>query len=148
MKKNNGVTLTVLIVTIIITLILAGVTVTTTTTVLRSSRRKTVMSNMYLIQSKALSIYEAYQFNPNDNALAGDETTTIDSMYGVTVDTDDKWYVWDTDTLEELGLDPEMLSAGGNYIVNYVTGEVILTTGCQDDDGNRIYSLTDVIANN
>ena len=62
-KKNEGVTLISLVITIVVMFILIGVTIESGTELLRTSKFKTIQTNMMLIQSRAEVIYEKYTFD-------------------------------------------------------------------------------------
>ena len=47
--------------------------------------------------------------------------------------------------LTNVGFDPEMLSDGSKYIVNYATGEILYTKGFREIDGTIKYTLTDMV---
>lgn len=141
LKNNKGVTLTVLVVTIIVIIILAGVTISSSDSLIKNTKVKNMVTNMYLIQAKAEALYEEYQFNGTETGYIGEQVTDLNT-YNV-VD-NGKWYKWDKNTIKDLGFDENMLSSGGDFIVNYATGEVIYTKGLKDDDGNVKYTLTDL----
>lgn len=153
-KNNRGVTLSILVVTIIILIILASVTITTSNLLIRVTESKAVVSNMYLVKGKAESLYEEYEFlgdtlPDEDNFLGKKVSVASLVIYGVVsngnTEEDNTWYKWTKNTLENNGLDPEMLSEDAEYIVNYETGEVIYTIGVKDNSGNINYKLTDII---
>lgn len=142
LKNNKGVTLTVLVVTIIVIIILAGVTISSSDSLIKNTKVKNMVTNMYLIQAKAEALYEEYQFNNTDtDNYVGSPTADVTS-YGESAGAEDKWYIWDQTTITQLGFDENMLSSGGDFIVNYATGEVIYTKGLKDDDGNVKYTLS------
>jgi len=70
-KKSEGVTLVSLVLTIVVMFILIGVTIESGTELLRSSKLKTVITNMMLIQSRAEVIYEKYTFDDTLSFDAG-----------------------------------------------------------------------------
>ncbi len=145
LKNNKGVTLTILVITIIVIIILAGTVITASNLIITSTKAKTVVTNMYLVQSKAEALNEEYEFNNIDTSnYIGKPISDLNS-YGIAVNAGDKWFVWDETTLVNLGFDNNMLSNGGEFIVNYKTGEVIYTKGVKDNDGVVKYTLTDLI---
>lgn len=144
LKNNKGVTLTVLVVTIIVIIILAGVTISSSDSLIKNTKVKNMVTNMYLIQAKAEALYEEYQFNNTDTTNYVGTATTDVTSYGESAGPEDKWYIWTQNTIKDLGFDENMLSSGGDFIVNYATGEVIYTKGLKDDDGNVKYTLTDL----
>lgn len=153
-KNNRGVTMSILVVTIIVIMILAGVTITTSNFLIRNTKAKAVISNMYLVKAKAESLYEEYEFSgdtlPTEDEFLGKRVTVSSlRMYNVessgNIEEDNTWYIWTETTVQNNGLDTEMLSDGAEYIVNYATGEVIYTTGVKDNLGAVNYKLTDMV---
>lgn len=143
LKNNKGITLSVLVVTIIVIFILAGTTITASDMLINSVKVKNTVTNMYLIQGKVESLNEEYEFNNVElSNYAGTPISDV-SEYGVTVNTGDKWFIWNSNTIVDLGFDDNMLSSGGEFIVNYATGEVIYTEGVKDN-GVIKYTLTEL----
>lgn len=144
LKNNKGVTLSILVITIIVTIILAGTVITASNLIITSTKAKTVVTNMYLIQGKAEALNEEYEFNNIDISNYAGKVVSDLNGYGVMANAGDKWFEWDEATLIDLGFDKNMLSNGGEFIVNYTTGEVIYTKGVKDNDGIVKYTLTDL----
>lgn len=159
-KNNKGVTLAILIITIIVVLILASITISSTDTVLTRTRLQNAAANMKLIQAKVESMNEEYEFNatPSEDYVGIKvEDDGYLNMYGVTILPDDKWYVWDREVLEQLGFEKDMLKEVSpeqqvtpkekereKYVVNYSTGEVIFTTGVEDENDERVYTINQI----
>lgn len=152
-KNQKGVTLSALVITIIVLAILVGVTVGATTNLMSDSKIKTYITNMLLVQAKAESLYEKYQFEGTDLGTGNEYMGTKESItnmekYNISPDstTDEFWYKWTQDTLSKNGLDPEMLeSSSESYFVNYESGEVVYSEGFVDTDGLRYFSLTEML---
>lgn len=116
LKNNKGVTLTILVITIIVIIILAGTVITASNLIITSTKAKTVVTNMYLVQSKAEALNEEYEFNNIDTSnYIGKPISDLNS-YGIAVNAGDKWFVWDETTLVNLGFDNNMLSNGGEFM--------------------------------
>lgn len=162
LKNNKGVTLILLIITVIVILILASLTIGSTDTLLTRTRLQTAATNMKLIQAKVESMNEEYEFNatPLEQYVGIKvEDDSYLNIYGVTLLPDDKWYVWDREILASLGFDSDMLKEvkpdqitspkekeREKYVVNYSTGEVIFTTGVEDENNARVYTIKQITA--
>lgn len=142
LKNNKGVTLTMLVITIIIVVILAGTAITASDLLIKQTKAKNVTTNMILVKAKAEALYEEYTFNNiSENSYVGTKVTDV-SNYGE--ENTGKWYKWGTSELTSLGFDENMLANGGEFIVNYETGEVIYTLGVTDDSGAVKYTLSEL----
>ena len=161
LKNNHGVTLSILVVTIIVIFIIGGITISATSSLLIDTKAKNALSNMYLIKGKMETIYEEHQFSGKDLKFAGTDNPNIStkvsnistlSQYGISSDglpasetTDNYWYTWNKNTLEELGFDTSMLpKENSEYIVYYVTEEIIYTTGVKIDSGEKLYTFNNI----
>lgn len=144
LKNNKGITLISLVVTIIVISILAVTVFATSNSLILDTKMKTVLANMYLVKGKVETIYEEYKFDDDNSVLVGTEYKDSLEEYHVNKKSSDLWYVWNKNTLTQVGLDNKMLSGRSNYIVNYTTGEIIYTSGCEDDNGNILYTLTEM----
>lgn len=152
-KNQRGVTLSALVITIIVLVILAGVTIGATTDLMSDSKVKTYITNMLLVQAKAESLYEKYQFEGTDLGAGNEYMGTKENIanmekYNISSDgtTDDYWYKWTQTTLSKNGLDPEMLETSSeNFFVNYESGEVVYSNGFVDKNGTRYFSLSEML---
>ena len=144
LKNSKGVTLVDLVITIVVILILGASTITTSDMLIRDTKKKTIITNMYLVKSEVEAIYDEYQFSGDSAVLEGQSIANL-LAYGITVHEGDLWYMWGETVLSNLGLDPDMLSSGGKYIVNYTTGEILYTKGFREIDGTVKYTLTDLL---
>lgn len=142
LKNNKGVTLIMLVITIIVIVILGATTITASDALLKEIKAKNVTTNMILIKAKAEALYEEYSFNGIDESdYVGMKVTDV-SKYGA--ENIGKWYRWAKSDLTDLGFDENMLKDGGDFIVNYETGEVIYTLGIKDTTGTKKYTLTEL----
>ena len=152
-KNQKGVTLSALVITIIVLVILAGVTIGATTDLMSDSKVKTYITNMLLVQAKAESLYEKYQFEGTDLGAGNEYMGTKEDIanmekYNISSDgtTDDYWYKWTQTTLSKNGLDPEMLETSSeSFFVNYERGEVVYSNGFVDKNGTRYFSLSEML---
>ena len=162
LKNNKEITLILLIVTVIVILILAAITIESVDTVLTRTRLQNAAANMKLIQAKVESMNEEYEFNETPlGEYVGEkvEDDTYLNTYGVIILANDKWYVWDREVIASLGFNPDMLKEvkpeqqvspkereKEKYVVNYSTGEVIFTTGVEDETDGRVYTIKQITA--
>ena len=149
LKNNKGVTITMLAITVVVILIITGVTISTSDLLIRDTKSKSNISNMYLIRAKTETIYDDYLFSEDSNVLIGSKVNVSTlADYSITQEettgnAKEFWYEIDYLDLPSLGMDENVLSNGGKFIVNYETGEVIYTNGIEDNDGTIKYKLSE-----
>lgn len=149
LRKNNGVTLVLLVIMVIIMLILLGVTINTSTDLIKDSRLKKYITTMQLVQAKAASIYENYTFSGEDeDVLAGLPATLGEIKLGIpTYNPDsesDLWYKWNSSTASEQKIETDLLDDGAYFLVNYTTGDVIYSKGFTSGNGSVVYLLEEM----
>lgn len=144
MVKNRGITLVSLIITIIILLILAGTTVYIVDKVTKTVKIENIKTNMLLIQAQIKTIKEKHKFDETNNPLKGTEVTIDTSKYGVA--SDKKYYLLGEDDLKEMKLDN--IEYDNGYYVCYDTEEVIYIRGLKNNNGDILYTLTQMKENN
>ncbi len=144
-KNQKGVTISALVITIIVLSLLLGITVRVATDLLSSSKVKTYITEMYMVQAKVKTIGEELEFagydftkESSDSANANilvetnllnkiglqipvDELSTIlpASVYevedNVSVENADKWFQWSRVTLTQNGFDANMLKTEESF---------------------------------
>ena len=165
-KSQSGITVTILAVTIIIMAILLGVTMNVSTDLLSDTRLKTHISEMLLVQAKVKSMGETLEFEgafSSSGALDTDKVAAIgftnkvgthislNSKYKNQVSDEAKssnrWYKWGANELTQNGFDKDMLTDDEVYFVDYMTGEVVSSTGYTSiaDKATHHYSLQNMI---
>ena len=136
-KKENGVTMVMLVVMIIVMLILAGIIVYEGTSTIKSAKNQSIYTNMLLIQAKARTIQDKVDFG--EATYIG---TKIDedkkTKYGITSEDS---YELSQEDIYTIGVE---VSGNNEYIVDYDNDEVYYTKGIKDADDNLHYSLTDI----
>lgn len=150
LKSDRGITVISLVIMIIVMLILLRVGITTTIDLVRDTNMKKSITTMLLVQQKASSIRESYDFDSDANALVGtptsleDESLIIDSSEGI--DPTEKWYKWGPDELSEFGIETNMVSEGDTFfLVNYDTLNVIYNRGVDMVNGVRVWTLSEMM---
>ena len=71
LKEKKGVTLGILVVAIILMFIIFGVTMSAGTDLLRNSDKNRLMTNLYLIRSRATTLLEDYLFDKTRRKFIG-----------------------------------------------------------------------------
>lgn len=138
LKKENGVTMVMLVIMIIVMLIIAGIVVKEGTSTINSARKQSIYTNMLLIQAKARTIKDKVEFGENTIFVG----TKIDNeqkiKYGIN---SEESYELSQEDLYEMGLE---VSGNNEYIVDYDNDEVYYTKGIKDSENKLHYSLTDI----
>lgn len=150
-KDNKGITLITLGVTIIIMLLLAGLTIYTGTNVIKNSREQQAIAELGMVNHAVYERYINYTKTKDAATLIGEKMTaseaqTIASQIGVTLITipnsynenEKAYYRLDPSNLEKIGIH----DSKDNYIVNYVTGEVINETKKKTQEGKALYTYS------
>lgn len=151
--KDKGITIIALVITVIIMLILAGVTIKIGMEAVDKAKIEDIKATMTTIQGKAKIIKEKNSFDSSEQILIGIAVEGADTnIYKISqglntllnsTENEEKiykeCYIWTQENLDSQGLNTikEDLSNDKFYIVDYNTGEVFYSLGC---DGN--YSLT------
>lgn len=146
LKKNNGITMISLVVTITVLLILSVIGVKIGTSSISSTIDSKLTSELQMVQHAVLEQYSKYELTKDASYLLGnkitnDELKTITNEMGITLvnipDTykNKDYYKLDKATLLDLGIK----DTNDEYIVNYISGEVINITKKQTGNGNKLY---------
>lgn len=138
LKKENGITMVMLIIMIIVMLIVAGIVVYEGTSTIKSAKKQSIYTNMLLIQAKARTIKDKVDFGEDAQFVGKIINEEQKSKYGI--ESDDSYELSQED-LYEMGVE---VSGDNEYIVDYDNDEVYYTKGIKDADGNLHYSLTDI----
>ena len=138
LKKENGITMVMLIIMIIVMLIVAGIVVYEGTSTIKSAKIQSIYTNMLLIQAKARTIKDKVDFGEDAQVVGKIINEEQKSKYGI--ESDDSYELSQED-LYEMGVE---VSGDNEYIVDYDNDEVYYTKGIKDADGNWHYSLTDI----
>lgn len=113
------------------------------------------VANMKTLDTSKLTITGASKFDltsekiiPMQDNLSSKEKDLLEKKINLkkdsNIDVDNLWYIWSSSTLKELKIDyDEIISEDQYFIINYATGEVMISTGVKSDNDNLvIYSLT------
>lgn len=169
MRSNKGITLAVLVITIVVLLIIASISIGTGNKVIKSSELENMITNMLLIEAKALECVEEVNFKLGPNNQKIDEITSIrENVYeygndnsaklkkiselnserpDITIPSEipqDETVYWVTEeTMQKWGINKIKLLEGEAYLIKFneteAKVEIYNTLGF-----NGKYSLTDI----
>lgn len=151
LRDKKGVTLVLLVIAIILMLIIFSVTMSAGTDLIRNSEKNRLMTNLYLVKSRAATLLEDYLFDKTDESLnkLGEQATSDQiSEVGFTEDSSCEYIycVWDTSKLAEEGIDTEDVASNEKFLIQYNitkdTVDVASTKGFVDENDNMIYVLS------
>ena len=169
MKKNRGITMVALVITIVVLLIIAGISIGAGNNAIKNSKLENLKTNMLLIEVKAKEQLENAKFRLGtsfDKATAEEKTNRVNTakseftgeeivdgnIFNNNIKEDNTnniyYYKLSTQDLIDMGLkNVKSDEKNGYYIVKYnlqdSTIEIYNTEGF-DDEGNVVYSLTDI----
>ena len=172
MKKNRGITMVALVITIVVLLIIAGISIGAGNNAIKNSKLENLKTNMLLIEVKAKEQLENAKFRLGtsfDKATEEEKTNRVNTakselseftedeivdgnIFNNNIKEDNKkniyYYKLSTQNLMDMGLkNVKSDEKNGYYIVKYdlknSTIEIYNTEGF-DDEGNVVYSLTDI----
>ncbi len=147
-KNQKGVTIVSLVITVIVLMIVAGIGVKVGTDQITKTKDNTVVSELSMVQHAILEQYTKYKTTKNANYLvgnmvSGEELNSITSTLGVTLVTipssysekERAYYKLDKASLLEIGIK----NTDDEYVVNYISGEVMNITKKATSEGNALY---------
>lgn len=147
-KNQKGVTIVSLVITVIVLMIVAGIGVKVGTDQITKTKDNTVVSELSMVQHAILEQYTKYKTTKNANYLVGnmvsrEELNSITSTLGVTLVTvpssylekERAYYKLDKASLLEIGIK----NTDDEYVVNYISGEVMNITKKATSEGNALY---------
>lgn len=171
MKKNRGITMVALVITIVVLLIIAGISIGAGNNAIKNSKLENLKTNMLLIEVKAKEQIENAKFRLGtslsfNKATEEEKTNRVNTakseftgkeiadgnIFNNNIKEDNKkniyYYKLSTQDLINMGLkNVKSDEKNGYYIVKYnlkdSTIEIYNTKGF-DDEGNVVYSLTDI----
>lgn len=151
LKNKKGVTLGVLVVSIIVMFVIFGVTMSAGTDLIRNADKNRLVSTLFLVKSRAATLFEDYLFDKSTDSLNNLGTTATSDQIALVDFTEDGtseyiYTVWNISKLEEEGIDTEDVASTESFIIQYNvtkdTVDVASTKGYEDEDGNTIHSLS------
>lgn len=156
-KDTNGITIPSLVIMITIMVILAAVTITTGDKQIATSEEEKLLSELEIVKYAVYERYVLYSKTNDSNLLIGEKVSdnTVLSIVSsidielVTIPTSYKesekaYYRLSPANLSEIGVQ----NAQDNYIVNYITGEVINETKKTTKSGKALYTYSRAIFEN
>lgn len=155
LKGKKGVTLVLLVVAIILMLIIFGVTISAGTDLIKNSEKNRLMTNLYLIRSKAATLLEDYLFDKTDESLEnlGKPATSVQISEVGFIEERSSEYIycaWNEDKLVEQGINTEDVASTESFIIQYnITRDTVdvASTKGYENAGNTIYVLSELEEN-
>lgn len=144
MKKNKGITLVSLIITVVLLILLAGTTTYVVDRITKTMNVENVKTDLLLIQAQIKTIAEKNNFNSEENPLIGTLSSIDTEKYGVEAERD--YYLLSQEDLKTMNL--ENIEYDNGYYVCYDTEEVIYIKGVKNNNGDILYTLTQIKENN
>ena len=134
MKSNKAITLISLVITIIVLLILSGIGLTMGTNMISTSQDKKLISELNMVQHAILEQYAKLADVKNIASNMGIELVNIPDSYS-----NKDYYKLDKFSLLKIGIE----NTDDEYIVNYISGEVINNTKKYTKDNKALYVRAD-----
>ncbi len=110
---------------------------------LKKENDEDIKTQMLQVQAKAKVIFEKYHVD-NNNGLKGTQMTQdeMDEKFNATEA--EKYYKWNQEILNEIGLSDIQLEEGEYFLVNYETEEVIYSLGLTTKEDETYYKLSEI----
>lgn len=145
-KEQRGITMISLVVTIVVLIIISGIGITMGTNAIKTSQDSKLTSELMMVQHAILEQYTKYQTTKDITYLVGnkierEEVKNIAESLGVTLVSipenysHQDYYRLDKASLLEIGIQ----DTDDEYIVNYISGEVINITKKTTSNQNALY---------
>lgn len=147
-KNQRGVTVVSLVITVIVLMIVAGIGIKVGTDQITKTKDATLTSELTMVQHAILEQYTKYKTTKNVNYLLGnavsqEELSNITTMLGITLVTipsgysekERAYYKLDKASLLEIGIK----NTDDEYVVNYISGEVMNITAKETTEGKALY---------
>lgn len=133
--KQKGITIITLVITVIVLMIISGIGITMGTNAIKSTKDNKLTSELVIVQQAILEQYTKYQVTKDSSYLLGDKVKSeemnqiaknLNIQLASIPDTysNKEYYRLDKASLLEMGIQ----DAEDEYIVNYISGEVINIT--------------------
>ncbi len=125
-KSEKGITIISLIITIIVLTIIAGVVIYMGITGAKEVNDSKLNTELQMVQHAVLEQYAKYKTTRDNAYLIGDkleqsQVTQIANELGIQLDSNKDYYKLNKAHLKEIGIK----DSDDEYIVNYISGEVI-----------------------
>lgn len=134
-EEQKGITIITLVITVIVLMIISGIGITMGTNAIKSTKDNKLTSELVIVQQAILEQYTKYQVTKDSSYLLGDKVKS-EEMNQIAKDlniqlasipdtySNKEYYRLDKASLLKMGIQ----DAEDEYIVNYISGEVINIT--------------------
>lgn len=146
MKSQKGITMVTLVVTLVVLVIISGIGINFGVDSIKTAKDNKLTSELMMVQHAILEQYTKYKTTKNVKYIVGNklelqEVQTIAQDLQITLATipenysNKDYYQLDKASLLEIGIE----NTDDEYIVNYISGEVINLTKKVTSKGNVLY---------
>ena len=132
MKKNNGITLIILVITLIIMLLIVGTVAYEVTDNIKYSSLKNLYNDLELLEDKVNLYYVKYNDIPiiGEYDIANNSTEFINNNENKNLDDNNVYYILDLEAIGNLTLNNYITGVGNDvYVVNEDTHTVYYPKG-------------------
>lgn len=145
-KNKKGITMISLVITIVVLLILSGIGIGIGSNAIKTSRDSKLTSELVIVQHAVLEQYTKYKTTKDSSYFVGNKieiskVQTIANEIGIqlvdipSAESNKEYYQLDKAAL----LDMEILDSEDEYIINYISGEVINITKKETSNHQPLY---------
>jgi hypothetical protein len=134
---------------LLIGIVILGIIIVFTTNFMKIEVKKETKENvktqMLQVQAKAKIVFETYHVD-KENGLKGEKLQEGEDIEKFQIPNSDleKYYKWNQDVLNEVGLGNIVLKDNAFFLINYETEEVIYSKGIEIEKGEFYYKLSDI----
>lgn len=146
-NKEKGVTIIALVITIVVLLILSAISINMGTHGIKSIQDSKLTEEIEMVQHAVLEQYTKYKTTKDSSYLVGnkitnEEANSFANEMGVTLVnipntySNKDYYKLDKKSLKDMGIE----DSNDEYIINYISGEVMNITVKKTSNNNPLYT--------
>ena len=152
-EGRSSIKLVIAITVITVIVILGGLYIKN---LISKEKVKNMQADLLLVQAKVEIVKGNYNMNKDENPLKGYKINELPENINITEflnkhviseEEYEKFYLLDSNSLEQMELHELVNKYSGYFIVNYDSFEVIFTDGYENENGMWCYKITDLHKN-